>query len=162
MRKLTLRHIRLTDLEYFLRWWRDPALIALTSGSLRIPTERWIARRVVEMINPSEDIHRIIMLGRRTIGHCALIRRRASFYEVQIMIGEKAYWNKGYGATALQKLCATGRRAGMKKIYLEVRPSNKRAIVAFTKCGFRPSGSHRRPSGGVIRTLRMDYLPSQV
>ncbi len=150
---LRLRTIRLTDLPYFLRWWRHPAISKLTSGSPKVPTERWIARRVVEMINPSQDIHRIILANGKPIGHCALIPRRGNQYETQIVIGEPRWWNKGFGTRAIRLLLNIG---GFFNIKLEVQPSNTRAIRAYEKCGFLRSGYRYYPHNPYLpKTLVM-------
>lgn len=153
---LRLRTIRLTDLPYFLRWWRHPAIRQLTSGSPKVPTERWIARRVVDMINPSQDIHRIILANGKPIGHCALIRRRGNQYETQIALGEPRWWNKGFGTQAIRMLMNIGDRRGLRDINLEVRPSNTRAIRAYAKCGFLRFGYRYYPQNPHLpRTLVM-------
>lgn len=145
-----LRQLRLTDLPFFVRWWQDPKLRPLTSGSRVCPSERWVARRVVEMINPSQDIHRMILISGKSIGHCALIRRRGSRHELQIMIGEPAMWNKGYGTSALCSLLALGRRNAIHNVMLEVRPANTRAIRAFEKCGFLRTGYCVYPKNSML------------
>lgn len=145
MYKVLLRAPRVTDIPFFVRWWQDQEIRKLTSGSPKIPTERWIARRVVEMINPSQDMHRIILSHGKPIGHCALIRRRGAQYEAQIAIGDQASWNKGYGTQAMQTLIKVAERKGIHTIMLEVRPTNARAIRTFEKCGFLRSGYRRYP-----------------
>lgn len=155
-RTLRLRTIRLTDLPHFLDWWQDPEIRTLTSGSPKVPTERWIARRVVEMINPSQDIHRIILANGKPIGHCSLIRQRGNQYETQIAIGEPRWWNKGLGTRAIRILLNIGASKGLYDIKLEVRPSNTRAIRAYEKCGFRRSGYRYYPQNPYLpKTLVM-------
>lgn len=157
MRRMSLRPIRLTDLAYFLRWWNDPVLRKLTSNTTNIVTPRTAARRVVEMINPSHDLHRMILNGGKPIGHIALVRRRGHWYELQIVIGEKRYWNKGFGSGAIQTLLVAARRSERKKIYLEVLSSNKRARRSFARCGFLSvRGGHTRPVRSVP-TVLMEY-----
>lgn len=157
MKRVSLRPIRLTDLEHFLRWWNDPVLRKLTSQTNGIVTPRTAARRVVNMINPSHDLHRMILLYGKPIGHIALVRRRGAWHELQIVIGEKQYWNKGYGSKAMRAILTSARHSGVKKTYLEVLPSNRRARRAFARCGFLSVRSvpHRIRRG--VPTMRMEY-----
>lgn len=155
--RVSLRPIRVTDFDHFLRWWNDPKLRKLTSQTTGIVTPRTAVRRVVEMINPSHDLHQMILFGGSPIGHIALVRRRGDWYELQIVIGEKQHWNKGFGSGAVHTLLAAAQRNGWKKIYLEVLPANQRARHAFARCGFLPVRSIPHRTKRSVRTLRMEY-----
>jgi len=58
-----------------------------------------------------------------------------------IGIGERAYWNKGYGSEAMQILARYGfEMLGLKKISLNVYGFNQRAIRVYEKMGFKKEG----------------------
>lgn len=65
--------------------------------------------------------------------------------ELGIMIGDKAYWERGYGTEAVQVLLQyIFTQTALRRIYLETLDWNLRAQHSFAKCGFAPCGSLRR------------------
>jgi K(+)-stimulated pyrophosphate-energized sodium pump len=54
----------------------------------------------------------------------------------KIVIGENKYRNKGYGTIAIKKIIDKAKKLSINKIFLEVRPNNKRAIKTYEKCDF--------------------------
>jgi RimJ/RimL family protein N-acetyltransferase len=64
--------------------------------------------------------------------------------EVGIFIGNKNYWNKGYGKEALTLLLDYGFKAlNLHNIVLRVYSFNKRAIKSYEKVGFNIIGKRR-------------------
>jgi RimJ/RimL family protein N-acetyltransferase len=56
------------------------------------------------------------------------------------MVGEKEYWNQGYGTDAILTLLHyIFSNTNLERIYLKTLDWNKRAQKCFTKCGFRAS-----------------------
>lgn len=55
----------------------------------------------------------------------------------------KRYQGKGYGARLLQHAMEEARLHGAAKLFLEVRPSNQRAIELYRLFGFREIGLRR-------------------
>lgn len=69
---------------------------------------------------------------------------------LNICIGKK-YQNLGFGDKLLDYLVGESQQAGVKKIFLEVRPSNKKAIALYRKKGFEQiakRSSYYRHSNG--------------
>ncbi len=156
MAKLFLRQIKLSDKGCFAKWWRDRELIKLTSGILKPISGGEVEKYFLVILRTKKDRHFMINLGRKTIGHISLSKRKNDWYETQIVIGEKNYWNKGYGTEAIKLLIDKARRFGIRKIYLEVRPNNKRAIRAYQKAGFIKAGLKRYPKNKYLPVvLRM-------
>lgn len=60
--------------------------------------------------------------------------------ELAIVIGDKRYWGRGYGAEAVRALVDHWLSNGLQRIWLKVLPWNARAIRCYQKCGFAPSG----------------------
>jgi len=55
------------------------------------------------------------------------------------MIGNRNYWDKGYGADAVTTLVNyIFRQTNLNRIYLKTLDSNSRAQKCFQKCGFTP------------------------
>ena len=58
------------------------------------------------------------------------------------MIGNRNYWDKGYGVDAINTLLGyMFRTTNLRRIYLKTLTSNIRGQKCFQKCGFRPYGS---------------------
>ncbi len=153
---LSLRKIKASDKKYFAKWWRDKDLIRLTSGNPKLISDRRVDK-YFSMMKDKNDHHFMIILGKKVIGHIALIKKRNNWYETIIIIGEKEYWNKGYGTKVIKLVIQKAKRLGISKIYLEVRPTNKRAIRVYEKCGFRRVAIKKHPRNKYLPlTLRME------
>lgn len=99
----------------------------------------------------------MIVVDRKTIGHISLAKRGNNWYETQIVIGEKQYWGKGYGHRSIKLLIKKSRLLGISKIYLEVRPTNLRAISAYGYCSFQKIKTVLYPKNKHLpETLRME------
>ncbi|GAI42350.1 unnamed protein product, partial [marine sediment metagenome] len=62
-----------------------------------------------------------------------------------IMIGNRDYWDKGYGADTVTTLLSyIFHQTDLKRIYLKTTDSNNRAQKCFKKCGFTPYGHMER------------------
>ena len=102
-----------------------------------------------------------------SIGWCALfcqiaVNRRAS---LGIIIGDKAYWGRGYGEDAVRLTLDYGFGVlGLNSVELGVYAFNRRAIRCYEKVGFREIGVRRqaRVVGGVAHdVVAMDILASE-
>ncbi len=81
------------------------------------------------------------------IGQCALFAEDAvgRTCELGITIGDKAYWNQGYGREAIGLLIDYGfRHRNLHRIWLRVHAANRRAINAYRACGFVEEGRLRQ------------------
>jgi len=157
MMRITLKKIKPADKKYFAIWWRDRELLKLTSGVLRRISDKEVDRYFQNILSSKYDHHFIITSNKRAIGHISLAKRRNNWYETQIVIGEKKYWGKGYGSKAIKLLINKAKRFGVSKIYLEVRPTNNRAIHAYENCGFKKIKIISYPKNKYLpKTLRME------
>ena len=71
----------------------------------------------------------------------SLIDVKNKHAEIGMTIGDKDYWNKGYGTDlvkAILKFCFIDLK--LNKVYLDVWEENKRAIGCYSKCGFKKDG----------------------
>jgi RimJ/RimL family protein N-acetyltransferase len=65
--------------------------------------------------------------------------------EVGIMIGNKDYWNKGYGTESMQLILKHGfRTLNLNRMFLRVFANNPRAIRCYEKVGFVHEGRMRQ------------------
>ena len=80
---------------------------------------------------------------KKPIGYAGLydfnwIARKAEF---RILIGEKAFWGKGYGTEVTELLTFYGfDRLNLNRIYLGYTSANKGALKAYEKSGFTHEG----------------------
>ncbi|MBI5728511.1 MAG: GNAT family N-acetyltransferase, partial [Candidatus Magasanikbacteria bacterium] len=157
MIKIFLRKIRQEDKKYFAIWWRDKELLALTSGIPKRISDREVEKYFREILRSNKDHHCMITANGKTIGHLSLAKRQSNWYETQIVIGEKKYRGKGYGSHAIRSLIKKAKRLGIFRIYLEVRPTNMRAIRAYEHCGFRKARAIPYPKNKYLpETVRME------
>jgi RimJ/RimL family protein N-acetyltransferase len=86
-------------------------------------------------------------LENKHIGECSLFNLdflKASV-EIGIIIGEKSYWERGYGTDAVSTFVAyIFETSDVEKIMLRTLEWNVRAQKCFEKCGFKRCGSATR------------------
>lgn len=158
MSKIILRKVTKPDIKYFAIWWRDKDLARLTSGILEPITDRELNLYFDNIYNSENDYHYMIVADDITIGHVSLSKREDNWYETQIVLGNKEFWGKGYGPEAIQLLIAEAKKLEIHKIFLEVRPTNIRAISAYIKSGFVKIKTIQYPDNEFLpETLRMEY-----
>jgi RimJ/RimL family protein N-acetyltransferase len=125
-------------------WQRDAELMAL-SGYPRL--EETFVQYLTQCVTsyrkqPEREIFTIETLSdHEHIGNCSVydvdhVKNQA---QIGILIGEREYWDMGYGMDAVQTLVNyVFRDMGIKRIYLRTREDNQRARHCFDKCGFEP------------------------
>jgi len=80
-------------------------------------------------------------LDGKHIGTCGVYNFNAYDGQIGIRIGDRNYWDKGYGTDTISTLvnyCLT--TLGIAHIWLKVLPENGRAIRCYEKCGFTKCG----------------------
>lgn len=162
---MRLRPLRSQDVPLFTEWLQDPE-VAYHLGRMSVPRSEADERRWVERVAADESNHvfAIELADGTAIGSIGLhnvdwARRQA---ELGIVIGEKQYWDRGYGTDALRALLGFAfDEMGLRRISLTVFDDNPRAIRCYEKCGFRHEGVERATrgaSGGVRTELRMGIV----
>ena len=58
-------------------------------------------------------------------------------YEMYVIIGTKTEWGKGYGSQAINQIISIVKQNNINTLVVKVKPSNKRAIRAYEKSGFK-------------------------
>ena len=170
--RVRLRAIERDDIPRFVEWLNDPEVI---SGLLiNLPLATWDETRWFENLanRPSEE--RPLALEARQpggpwihIGNAGLhqldwIARSAEF---GIFIGDKSFWNNGYGSAATRLMLKHGfETLNLNRISLQVYESNPRAIHVYEKVGFVHEGRLRQATfrnGRFIDILWMSILRSE-
>ena len=143
--KVRLRPKRLQDASDDYNWRRDTELCRLDAATpLSISFEEFSRSHAEELHRPGLGYRFAIeTLDERHIGNCSCsnideIKREA---EMGIMIGDRDYWNQGYGADAILILLKhIFSQTRLERIYLKTLNWNVRAQKCFEKCGFIPCG----------------------
>ena len=144
--KVRLCPKRLSDAADDYAWQTDPELTRLDASSpltmeftqylLRYADKLYCARQVKHQfaIETPDGEH---------IGNCAYygVDDRKGEAEIGIMIGNRNYLEKGYGADAIAALVDhIFLKTNLKRIYLKTLDTNERAQRCFSQCGFTECG----------------------
>jgi RimJ/RimL family protein N-acetyltransferase len=103
----------------------------------------------------------------KSIGHLSLmnINHINGTADFGIVIGEKEYWNKGYGTEATKLILDYGfNLLNLHNIILSVYDFNKRAIASYLNIGFKEIGRRRGErliAGKRYDTIFMDIISSE-
>jgi diamine N-acetyltransferase len=163
-KRIRFRGIEPPDLESFLKWINDPDILPgigiylpFASADEQDWYEHMRSRPADEhnlaietQLQPGEHLKPAGLdaeTGWKLIGSCGFFnldwRNRCT--EFGIMIGDKAYWNQGYGTEAVGLLVQHGfNTLNLNRIYLRVLENNPRAIRAYEKAGFIHEGRQRQ------------------
>ncbi len=128
------------DAARFAEWANDPEVAAgVTLARQVLGVERMrdkIARHAAR-----QAYFAIVALdGDEPIGNCGIddISAVDRTGELVIMIGDKRFWDRGFGTDAVRLLLRFGfLTLGLNNIRLRVHAFNERAIRCYEKCGFR-------------------------
>lgn len=96
---------------------------------------------------PAPRSHRFAIVsledGGKHVGNCMYydLDLRSKQAELGIMVGDRAYWNGGYGSEAVRLLVDyLFEELELDRVYLKTLDWNMRAQKAFEKCGFTQYG----------------------
>ena len=142
--KTRLCRKRLSDAANDYAWKTDPELAKLTAAPpLKTSFTDYLLKYAGQLRRSTKHEFGIETLDSRHIGNCACygINQARSEAEVGIIIGDRNYWDKGYGQDALNTMVSyiLGQMK-LKRIHLKTLISNKRAQKCFAKCGFTTYG----------------------
>lgn len=153
--RIRFRAIERTDLTHFVRWFNDPEVragLAMYLPFSQVEEEQWYDN-MLKRPKPEQVLGiEARQVGGEDeswllIGNCAFfdIDWRNRVAEFGIVIGEKAYWNRGYGSEAVRLLVHHGfETLNLNRIFLRVYETNPRAIRAYEKAGFHHEGRQRQ------------------
>ena len=181
--RIRFRALEKADIPLFVRWLNDPEVrqgILIYQPISQVGEENWFEG----MLKRPVDEHVLGIEARmpgglagesaiegselwRLIGSWAFndIDWRNRSAEFGILIGDKSYWNRGYGTEAVRLLVQHGfKTLNLNRIYLHVFENNPRAIRAYEKAGFIHEGRKRQAEykdGKYIDVLVMSMLKDE-
>ena len=77
----------------------------------------------------------VLVRGDTVAGYCVLSIAAGEAHILNICV-DRAHRSRGYGEQLLDEMLYRARTAHVRQIFLEVRPSNERAIALYRKKGF--------------------------
>jgi len=159
-KKVYLSPMDINDAEKYAEWLNDLEVIANLSiyGSI-INTD--IEKTMLEKLSKEHNYSIINKSTDELIGSCGFIEldHLNQTGEAGIFIGNKNYWNKGYGTEAFQLLLDYGFKAlNLHNIMLRVYSFNERAIESYEKIGFRIIGKRRESLKRGDKTFDIIYM----
>jgi len=147
---LRLRAVEREDIPRFVRWFNDPDVrrhLLMYEPMSRAKEERWFEEHLsrkdeflfaIEVKEGKDWVH----IGNLGLHKIDWKNRVATF---GIVIGEKTYWDRGYGTKAVRTaLKYAFFELGVNRVELETFSFNRRAIRCFEKAGFRHEGTRRQ------------------
>jgi diamine N-acetyltransferase len=170
-KRIRLRAIEREDLSLFVNWLNDPdvraGLLHFLPYSL-VDEEQWFSEM---QKNPVEE-HPLVIEIRQgeewiPVGDCGFFKIdwRCRAGEVGILIGEKRFWNQGYGTEVMRLLLRHGfNTLNLNRINLDVYENNPGAIRSYEKAGFIHEGCRRKAmykEGKYIDVLQMSVLKDE-
>jgi len=166
--KVRLRGKSLSDVRNDYMWQSDPELVQLDAApllSVSFP---------VYLLDYTDQLHHSRLnrypfavedVDGKHIGNCTCYDVNETRGEAQlgIVIGDRNYWDKGYGADALTVLVNhVFLNTNLKRIYLKTLDWNLRAQKCFEKCGFTPCGQlNRNGNNFVVMELKREQWEKQ-
>ena len=170
--RVRLRAIEKSDIPNFVRWLNDREVtenLLIHSPLSAAEEEGWFERHLAR--NPNEHVvlnievlagDDWISIGNTGLHNIEPVHLAAEF---GIFIGEKQYWNQGYGREATRLMLKHGfEDLNLNRIYLHVYETNPRAIKAYEAAGFQREGVLREAvykNGRFINVILMSVLHSE-
>lgn len=142
-KKVVLREKRIEDAPDDYAWRMDEELARLdASRPLKMAYEEFLKYTKEELSFPGSRSRRFAIdtPNGKHIGNCMCydIDIRKGEAELGIMIGDREYWEKGYGTDSVKSLLKYAFESmKLRRVYLHTLEWNCRARAAFAKSGFR-------------------------
>ncbi len=166
--KVKLRRKKLSDARNDHRWQSDTELAILDAAPVLSSSFP------VYLLDYTDQLHdsgsnryplAVETLDGKHIGNCTCYDIDENKREAQlgIMIGDRNYWDRGYGTDAVSTMVNhIFLNTNLKRIYLKTLDWNRRAQKCFQNCGFTPCGKLNRNSNNfVLMELRREEWAKQ-
>ena len=148
--KVRLRPIERDDLPRFVEWFSDPEVrrhLTIYQPFSLAQEERWFENLLERLERQQAVVFAIETAKGVHIGNTGLhdINWKDRNAELGIAIGEKAYWNQGYGTDAIRTLLGFAfHEMNLQRVSLRVDTDNERGIRCYEKAGFQQEGTLRQ------------------
>ena len=148
--RVILRAKKIEDLENDYMWRTDEELARLdATRPLQMSFQEYKTYMQKEIVSDDPYSYKYAILSKDAthIGNCMLydLSFRQKQCELGILIGDRRYWNKGYGTETISLLLKNGFASNeINRIYLHTLDWNMRAQKSFLKAGFKKIAHVRR------------------
>jgi len=147
-KKTILRPVRMSDAPRFVKWFADPEVNQfIMTRNITLEKEREYIKKLPQRKKEGKHAFAIDTKDGVHIGSIGLdVNKTNRLGGFGIVIGDKNYWNSGYGTDAVKTILNYGfRKLKLHKIILNggVFGYNPRAIRAYEKAGFKKEGVNR-------------------
>jgi [ribosomal protein S5]-alanine N-acetyltransferase len=150
IKRIQLRYKKLSDARQDYEWQTDSELCRLDAAeTLSMAYKDYLSEFTFDLCYPSSSRHEFAVetLDGQHIGNCVYynVNQAESKVELGIMIGNRDFWNQGYGAEAVNLLLDyIFSKNSLNSVYLTTLDWNMRAHKCFKKCGFSECGELTR------------------
>ena len=120
-------------------YFRDPEISHL-NGTAPSKLPVWLLRPLLKADSRRNDrrLYGVIADGKEFIGLTELYDIRDGSATLGIIIGERAYWGRGYGTETVRRVLDIAfNEVGLDSVRLSTFEDNLRAQASFRKAGFR-------------------------
>jgi RimJ/RimL family protein N-acetyltransferase len=168
---IRLRAPERKDIPLFVSWLNDPEVrygisvfLPMSIAREEMWFEKMLKNSPIEqpLTIEAENVGNWVPIGNTGFFDINNITRSA---EIGIMIGNKEYWDKGFGTKVMQLMLKHGfETLNFNRIFLRVYESNPRAVRCYEKVGFVHEGKQRQAvykDGEYYDLLLMSILKSE-
>lgn len=136
-----------SEIKLLHNWLKDPEVNHYWYGkdksmSMKKLKQNWKSYYFTNK-NPEKGRCFLISAKNKPIGMIAYnkIDKKRRNVEIDIIIGDKTYWNKGYGTEAMTVFIPfLFKKFKLHRIWVCARITNPRAIKAYKRAGFKKEG----------------------
>ncbi len=163
--KTVLRPVDLGDVDRLTKWLNDPEVTRHLSFYL--PVARRAEEAWVKNDQPVHTRFAIETVDGKHIGNCGLhgVADKHRCWGFGIFIGDKDYWDGGYGTDAVISALTYGfAHQNLHRIHLTVDADNLRARRCYEKAGFMQEGvlrEHHHDRGRYLDIVQMGVLRAE-
>jgi RimJ/RimL family protein N-acetyltransferase len=148
--KVVLRPVKRTDIPNFLVWFNDMEVTQYMGRNLpltEMEEEKWVEEIADDKTRLNLVIEAIVDVSTKPIGSIGfqLIEPRDRQATFGIGIGEKDFWNNGYGTEAARLFITYGfEQLNLNRVNSNVFDFNVRSQKMHVKIGFKQEGLRRQ------------------
>lgn len=145
-KRLRLRPNDITDVDRYTRWINDEEIRSFLGSvfpTTKLQEEDWLRekQKQTDCVQLAIETNKGTHIGGISIFRIHWIDRTA---ETGTMIGDKKYWNDGYGTEAKMLLLKYAfETLGLRKIHSRAYAYNERSINYSLKCGYQITGRQK-------------------
>jgi len=154
--KVKLREKKLSDVRNDYKWQCDPELAGLDAAPvLAMSFSIYLLDYATALNHTTFNRYPLAVetLDGKHIGNCTCydIDEKKGEAQLGVMIGDRGYWDQGYGADTVNTMVDhVFQTTSLCRLYLKTLDWNQRAQKCFARCGFTPCGYLKRDGNNFV------------